>query len=149
MIQVSLDVIVEGIAHINVGKEMCPCKCVTVALIFNISVLGNVLIVNVALADLLITGLVIPASAVVILSGSEASLIVCQFQWFLAVLSFMVTVLTLASTATENYMRLFCSRSPLTTPALTIMVLGYWAVSGIASGMQFAMDIGFDYCTRK
>lgn len=104
---------------------------------------------NVALADLLITGLVIPASAVVILSGLEASLNVCKFQWFLAVLSFMVTVLTLASTAAENYLRLCCSISPLTTPALTIMILAYWIISGIASGMQFAMDIGFDYCTRK
>lgn len=114
---------------------------------------GNAFIVNVALADLLITGLVIPASAVVILSGVEASLQVCKFQWFLAVVCFMVTVLTLATTAAENYVRLCCSSpvcpSLVTPTAITTLILIYWLLSGLASGLQFAMDISFDYCTRK
>lgn len=110
---------------------------------------GNAFIVNVALADLLITGLVIPASAVVILSGVEASLAVCKFQWFLAVVCFMVTVLTLAATAAENYVRLLSSRPPLAPAAITALLLVYWALCSITSGLQFAFDISFDYCTRK
>lgn len=111
---------------------------------------GNAFIVNVALADLLITGLLIPASAVVILAGMEASLAVCKFQWFLAVLCFMVTVLTLAATAAENYARLCSTRpQPLQSVAITALLLTYWAVCAITSGLQFAFDISFDYCTRK
>lgn len=109
---------------------------------------------NVALADLLITGLVIPASVVIILAGLDASLAVCKFQWFLAVLCFMVTVLSIASTAIENYLRLCCtspscSPCPLTPAYITTIILTYWVLSGLASGLQFAMDISFDYCTRK
>lgn len=62
--------------------------------------------VNVALADLLVTGLVIPASAIVILAGHEESLSICRFEWTLEALCFLVTVLTLATIAVENYARL-------------------------------------------
>lgn len=61
---------------------------------------------NVGLADLLVTGLVIPASAVVILAGLKDNLAVCKFQWFVAAWCFLVTVLSLAAIAWENYFRL-------------------------------------------
>lgn len=67
---------------------------------------GNAFLVNVALADLLVTGLVLPASAIVILAGHKESLGICRFEWTLEALCFLVTVLTLATIAVENYMRL-------------------------------------------
>lgn len=68
---------------------------------------GNAFLVNVALADLMVTGLVLPASAIVILAGHKESLGICRFEWTLEALCFLVTVLTLAAIAVENYMRLY------------------------------------------
>lgn len=69
-------------------------------------VTGNAFLVNVALADLLVTGLVIPVSVIVILAGHEESLSTCRFECTLEALCFLVTVLTLATIAAENYTRL-------------------------------------------
>lgn len=79
--------------------------CIIFDTLFSFST-GNTFLVNVGLADLLVTGLVIPASAVVILAGLKDNLAVCKFQWFVAAWCFLVTVLSLAAIAWENYFRL-------------------------------------------
>jgi hypothetical protein len=70
---------------------------------------GNAFLVNVALADLLVTGLVMPVSMIVILAGHEESLGTCRFESTLEILCFLVTILTLATIAGENYARLCMS----------------------------------------
>lgn len=100
-------------------------------------VVGNSFVVNVALADLLVSGLVVPASAVVILAGIQDSLAVCKFQWFLAALCFLVTVLSLAAVAAENYTRLCCAApyyEALTPARVTALLLTFWGVCAITSG---------------
>lgn len=58
---------------------------------------GNAFVVNIALADLLITSVLIPASIIVLLSGvDDTSFAVCRFQWFLAACAFLVSVFSLA-----------------------------------------------------
>lgn len=113
---------------------------------------GNTFIVNVALADLLVSGLVVPASAVVILAGLRENLSVCRFQWFLATLCFLVTVLSLAAVATENYYRLCFSPNSyekLTRGKITVILLIFWILCACISGVQFVSDVSFDYCRRK
>lgn len=113
---------------------------------------GNIFVVNVALADLIITGIVMPASAVVILAGLEAPTQLCNVQWSLAILSWLTTVLSLAATAAENYSRLCLSPDTyarLTTTRITWMAVLIWIVSGLAVALQQAYDLGPDYCTRK
>ncbi|BET00428.1 7 transmembrane receptor (rhodopsin family) [Nesidiocoris tenuis] len=117
---------------------------------------GNTFIVNVALADLLVTGVVMPSSAVVILAGLDrhpgGAVQVCHVQWFLALVSWMVTVLSLASAAAENYARLCLSPqvyAKLTTARITTAVLSIWIVCTVLAAMQQAYDLGPDYCTRK
>ena len=113
---------------------------------------GNTFVVNVALADLLVSGLVVPTSAVVILAGLRDNLAICRFQWFLAALCFLVTVLSLTAIAAENYVRLCCSVASyevLTPGRITAMLLAFWGVCSVTSGLQFATDLSFDYCTRK
>lgn len=109
--------------------------------------------VNVALADLLVSGLVVPASAVVILAGLQDDFLpVCRFQWFLAALCFLVTVLSLAAVAAENYVRLCCSSTfyeHLTPRKITVSLLSFWGICAVTSGLQYATDLSFDYCTRK
>lgn len=56
---------------------------------------GNAFVVNVALADLLVTSILIPASIIVILANDKETYNVCKFQWFLAAYAFLVTVLSL------------------------------------------------------
>ncbi|XP_054277057.1 alpha-1A adrenergic receptor-like [Macrosteles quadrilineatus] len=113
---------------------------------------GNTFLVNIALADLLVTGIVMPASAVVILAGLPDSPPVCHVQWFLAILCWIVTVLTLLAVSVENYARL-CSRPEryalLTPSSVTLVVLCIWILGTGATVAQSVYDLGPDYCGRK
>ncbi|XP_045463319.1 melatonin receptor type 1B-B-like isoform X1 [Harmonia axyridis] len=113
---------------------------------------GNTFVVNIALADFLVSGLVMPASAVVILAGIQDNLDVCRFQWFLAALCFLVSVLSIAAVAGENYLRLCCTaetNAKLTSGKITTLLVVFWSMSSLTSGLQFAPRLSFDYCTRK
>lgn len=67
-------------------------------------ILGNAFVVNIALADLLITSVLIPASIIVLLSGvDDTSFAVCRFQWFLAACAFLVSVFSLAVSIFNNF----------------------------------------------
>ncbi|KAJ8664608.1 hypothetical protein QAD02_006270 [Eretmocerus hayati] len=70
--------------------------------------IGNALLANVALADLLISGLVIPTSTILILAGMDEDYPqgMCSFEWTLEALCFLVTLLTIGAIAVENYLRL-------------------------------------------
>ncbi|VVC28437.1 GPCR, rhodopsin-like, 7TM,G protein-coupled receptor, rhodopsin-like [Cinara cedri] len=113
---------------------------------------GNTFVANVALADLLISGLVIPASAVVILAGLQDSPPVCQFQWFLSILCCLVTVLTMAAVAAENYVRLCLTPecyAKLTVTKITTLLFAIWIVSSILVTLQFIYKLGPDYCAKR
>lgn len=105
-----------------------------------------------ALADILITGLVIPASTVVILADlTDAKFVVCNFQWFLALVSCLVSVLTISATAVENYARLCMSAdcyNCLTPCKITIIIICIWVISCTAVTIQTVLDLGPDYCKR-
>ncbi|XP_015598341.1 melatonin receptor type 1B-A [Cephus cinctus] len=113
---------------------------------------GNAFLVNVALADLLVTGLVIPASAIVILAGQEELLSTCRFEWTLEALCFLVTVLTLATIAAENYARLCLPAeryAALTPGKVTTVILVAWLIAAMAVGLQSSLDLGPDFCGGK
>lgn len=115
---------------------------------------GNAFIVNVALADLLVTGLVFPASCVVILAGMRDQDLeqACNFHWMVAVLCCLVTMLTFMFMAVENLTRLCMPPSwyEHVTPAkITVLMCFIWIVSGVVVGLQSALPLGPDYCHRK
>lgn len=113
---------------------------------------GNTFLANVALADLLISGLVIPASAVVILSGLQDSPPVCQFQWFISILCCLVTVMTMTAIAGENYIRLCLSPecyAKLTVTKITTLLFAIWILSTVLVTLQFVYQLGPNYCAKK
>ncbi|XP_076633798.1 adenosine receptor A1 isoform X1 [Colletes latitarsis] len=113
---------------------------------------GNAFLVNVALADLLVTGLVIPVSVIVILAGHEESLNTCRFEWTLEALCFLVTVLTLATIAAENYTRLCLPPeryAALTPSRVTTTIISLWLISVMAVVLQSSLDVGPDFCRRR
>ncbi|XP_076225910.1 adenosine receptor A1 isoform X2 [Nomia melanderi] len=113
---------------------------------------GNAFLVNVALADLLVTGLVIPVSVIVILAGHEESLNTCRFEWTLEALCVLVTVLTLATIAAENYTRLCLppERYAILTPSrVTTTIISVWLISVMAVVLQSSLDVGPDFCRRQ
>ncbi|KAG8297587.1 hypothetical protein J6590_031629 [Homalodisca vitripennis] len=92
-----------------------------------------------------------PASAVVILAGLPDSPPVCHVQWFLAILCWLVTVLTLLATSVENYARLCMTPdcyALLTPTSVTLIVLSIWVLSGAVTVVQSIYDLGPDYCNR-
>ncbi|XP_026482257.1 uncharacterized protein LOC113389439 [Ctenocephalides felis] len=74
------------------------------------AIASNAFVVNAALSDLLISGLLVPSSAVVLLAGADDSIALCRFQWFLASTSFLVTAFTMALIAGENLSRVYPDR---------------------------------------
>ncbi|EZA55529.1 hypothetical protein DMN91_008935 [Ooceraea biroi] len=113
---------------------------------------GNAFLVNVALADLLVTGLVMPVSMIVILAGHEESLATCRFESTLEILCFLVTILTLATIAGENYARLCTSAeryASLTVRHVTTMIIAIWLVAVIVVVLQSQFDLGPDFCRRR
>ncbi|CAH0389941.1 unnamed protein product [Bemisia tabaci] len=113
---------------------------------------GNTFIANVALADFLISGFVIPLSVVVLLAGMEDPPQVCQFQWFVAILCFVVTVLSFTLTAAENYTRLCLSAevySVITSRRVTVTVILVWIISALLAFLQQYYRLGPDYCAKR
>ncbi|KAG5306234.1 RYAR protein, partial [Acromyrmex insinuator] len=113
---------------------------------------GNAFLVNVALADLLVTGLVIPVSVIVILAGYAESLGACRFEWTLEALCFLVTVLTLATIAAENYARLCLPAeryASLTAGRVTAIIIVVWLIAMTVVALQSSLDIGPDFCRRR
>lgn len=109
---------------------------------------------NVALADLLVTGVVMPASAVVILAGVKESALtnVCNFQWSFSIACWLVTILSLLATAAENHARLCLSPTCyalLTQTRITLITLAIWVVSALVVTAQFHYDLVPDYCTTR
>ncbi|XP_049813862.1 alpha-1A adrenergic receptor-like [Schistocerca nitens] len=115
-----------------------------------LTVRRNALLVSVALADLLVTGLVMPASSVVILAGLPDAPAVCRLQWAVAALSCLVTVLSLAAAACENNARLCLPRERharlCTRARVTAAVLSIWAAAVGAVALQTALDAAPLYC---
>ncbi|XP_078034126.1 adenosine receptor A1 [Augochlora pura] len=113
---------------------------------------GNAFLVNVALADLLVTGLVIPVSVIVILADHEESLSTCRFEWTLEALCVLVTVLTLATIAAENYTRLCLPPERyaiLTSSRVTTTIISAWLISAMTVVLQSTLDGGPDFCRRR
>ncbi|XP_014215145.1 adenosine receptor A3-like [Copidosoma floridanum] len=112
---------------------------------------GNAYLVNVALADLLISGMVIPASAILILAGmhDEYPRGICVFEWTLEALCFLVTVITFVAISVENYMRLCWPVEryiKLTTKRVTASVLSVWLIATLSVGLQTYLDLGPNLC---
>ncbi|XP_015176751.1 PREDICTED: substance-K receptor-like isoform X2 [Polistes dominula] len=112
---------------------------------------GNAFLVNVALADLLVTGFVLPASVIVILAGHEESLTICRVEMTAQSICFLVTVLTLTTIAAENYARLCLPEryNILTTSRVTGTLIGIWVIAVIAVSLQSYIEDGPDFCLRK
>lgn len=113
---------------------------------------GNTYIANVALADLLISGIVILATAVVLLAGVEDCPPVCHVQWFLGLLCGMVTIFSLTAIAIENYARICLSPecyAKITTSRITVSVLLIWGVSAAFVTLIFIYKLGPAYCEEE
>ncbi|XP_031617954.1 melatonin receptor type 1B-A-like isoform X1 [Contarinia nasturtii] len=111
---------------------------------------GNAFIVSVALADLLVSSILIPTSVIVLLAGfDETSKEICRVQWLFAAIAFLVTILSLALTAVENYLRLCTpqdSPSWFNRSKTTRIILVVWLVAVITSGIQYTTNVGLDFC---
>ncbi|XP_055908176.1 melatonin receptor type 1B-A-like [Eupeodes corollae] len=113
---------------------------------------GNAFIGNIALADLLVTSVLMPASTIVLLADIEDTQSVCRVQWFLATCAFLVSILSLAMTAVENYNRL-CTpqdvRPWFNRVRTTNSIIFLWLIGVIVSGGQFLFEDSFDFCKKR
>ncbi|XP_022240962.1 alpha-1A adrenergic receptor-like isoform X2 [Limulus polyphemus] len=99
-----------------------------IAVIDPLQVRGNIYLVSLALANLLVTGLVLPASCIAILASIPHDQGICAFQWLVMEVCFLVSVLTFMFIAMENFVGLgsvisydfCCTRNRIVTTVSTI-----------------------------
>lgn len=112
--------------------------------------LGNVFIVNLAIADFIVSAFAIPASSVTILAGKPDNMSVCTFQWIAAILCCHISVLTLMFIALENQGRILSSgeeyQKLFGKSEVIVAISTTWAISSICVVCQFSLNLGPDYC---
>ncbi|KAK2724048.1 hypothetical protein QYM36_002408, partial [Artemia franciscana] len=112
--------------------------------------LGNSFIVNVALADLLITGLAVPSSIIALLSGLSDWRPICRIQWSITIISAFVSAPSMGFLGVDA--RIFVGLEPETyrryfTPCRFGSLIGViWLVSGCCFTAFLALQQLPDIC---
>ncbi|XP_038216617.1 melatonin receptor type 1B-B-like [Zerene cesonia] len=112
---------------------------------------GFVFLACVGLADLLITGGVMPISSVVLLSGEWDNEFVCNVQQFLAVSATYCYSLFFMCVAAENYLRLCCSQAAydmLINCNVGFISVFIFLLSFSLGGVGVYLGLDYDYCKR-
>lgn len=116
---------------------------------------GNAFLVSLAIADLLITALIIPASCLAILAGSHREDLpyYCNFQWQVTIVYYLVASLTFSSISLENlagvsnvvtYTR--CCGSKVKIICVIILT---WVVPICVVWIQKIYKFGPDFCNNN
>ncbi|KAH7985457.1 hypothetical protein HPB51_026823 [Rhipicephalus microplus] len=114
---------------------------------------GNVLLANLALANLLVSSVGFPVTIVAILAGSQGSLITCRWQWYPALLGFYTTVFTFLFIAAENYVR-SCRQdrdvysSVCGAKLVVFLMLAAWTIAISLVLVVTLVTGGLDVCER-
>ncbi|KAH9361955.1 uncharacterized protein LOC144171367 [Haemaphysalis longicornis] len=114
---------------------------------------GNVLLANLAMANLLVSSVGFPVTVVAILAGSQGSLLTCRWQWYPALLGFYTTVFTFLFIAAENYVR-SCRQdrdvysSVCGAKLVIFLVLATWTIAGALVLVVTLVTGGLDVCER-
>lgn len=114
-----------------------------------LQVRGNIYLVSLAMANLLVTTLVLPSSCVAILASIPHEPTICAFQWHTTVVCFLVSVLSFLCVAVENFLglgamasyELCCGKYRLLS-----VVAFIWSVSVGYAVSQYVLDLGPSFC---
>ncbi|GAB6021059.1 hypothetical protein CHUAL_003693 [Chamberlinius hualienensis] len=111
---------------------------------------GNVFIVNLAIADFMVSAFAIPANSVTILAGNPDDPNVCHIQWMAAILCCHISILTLMFAALENHSRILSSADQYERlfgkSEIGVAVALTWIVAIVCVACQFSLNLGPDYC---
>lgn len=105
---------------------------------------GNVLVVNLMLAGLVVSAGVLPAWVVALLAGWAPPTPVCSASWVLTTLAAHASLLTLPSLAWENSMRV--GGRTLGVLVLSTMVAVSWAGATAITVSQWVMELAPRHC---
>ncbi|XP_064122456.1 uncharacterized protein LOC135226676 [Macrobrachium nipponense] len=108
---------------------------------------GNVLIVNMMLAGLVVSAGVLPTWVVALLAGWASPTPVCCASWLLTTLAAHCSLLTLPALAWENSARV--AGKSMGVVLLTAMVGASWVVAGALTISQWLSGIGPKHCNHK
>lgn len=112
---------------------------------------GNVLLANLAIANLLVTSVGFPVTIVAILAGTQGSMMTCHWQWYPALLSFYACVFTFLFIAAENYVRSCRQENDLYryvcgAKLVTFLVLAAWTIAIALVLVVTLVTGGLDVC---
>ncbi|CAB3226242.1 unnamed protein product [Arctia plantaginis] len=113
---------------------------------------GNVFLACVGLSDMILTTVVMPISAVVLLSGEWDTLSICRTLQFLTESSTYGYSLFFTLVAAETYYRICRSSEDYATfisMRIGLVSILVFTISFLAAGLGVYLQFDYDYCQRK
>lgn len=123
-----------------------------ITVIDTFQVRGNCYLVSLAFGHLLVTILVLPASAIAIMADVKEDSAMCHFQWLITVACFVVSVLSYLFMSIDNYFsmksidryQMCCTRC-----RIVLFILFIWTAAFIFPFMQHYYNYGPEFCKDK
>lgn len=123
-----------------------------ITVIDTFQVRGNCFLVSLTFGHLLVTILVLPASAIAIMADISEDASLCHFQWLITLACFVVSVLSFLFMSIDSYFglkslityQLCCNRC-----RICLIVLIIWFAAFIVPFMQHSNHFGPEFCHDK
>ena len=124
----------------------------SITVIDTFQVRGNCYLVSLAFGHLLITILVVPASAVAIMAGVPDDQSICHFQWLTTLACLIVSVLSFMFMAIDNFLgmgSLVTYDLCCTKCRIVFVVLLIWCLAIVFPIVQHVFNFGPEFCKDK
>ncbi|CAG2166221.1 unnamed protein product [Oppiella nova] len=123
-----------------------------ITVIDTFQVRGNCFLVCLAFGHLLVTILVVPASAVAIMAGVPDDPSICHFQWLTTLACLIVSVLSFMFMAIDNYFgfgSLVTYDLCCTKCRIVFIILMIWSVAIVFPIVQHVYNFGPEFCPDR
>ncbi|XP_013785579.1 uncharacterized protein LOC106469620 [Limulus polyphemus] len=115
---------------------------------------GNVLLVNQALANLLVSAVSFPVMCVAILAGLRNEHFICEWEWHTALACFLVTVMNYLCISVENYLQTCRKEGDLydncfRVQLILILILTTWVAAISFVTTLFVLQRGPNLCQEN
>ncbi|KAH9511223.1 hypothetical protein DERF_009694 [Dermatophagoides farinae] len=123
-----------------------------ITVIDTFQVRGNCFLVSLAFGHLLVTILILPASAIAIMADITEDQTICHFQWLITLACFIVSILSFLFMSIDNYFgmkSLITYQLCCTKCRICFLVILIWLAAFIIPFLQHSNHFGPEFCKDK
>nr|XP_027205765.1 neuropeptide CCHamide-2 receptor-like [Dermatophagoides pteronyssinus] len=123
-----------------------------ITVIDTFQVRGNCFLVSLAFGHLLVTVLILPASAIAIMADITEDQTLCHFQWLITLACFIVSILSFLFMSIDNYFgmkSLITYHLCCTKCRICFLIIFIWLAAFIIPFLQHSNHFGPEFCKDK